>query len=409
MGRNRLSIQLLYSHRLEAIGTLASGVAHDFNNVLTAILGYTEILESRLTDTTSAKHPLDGIRRVSRQASAFSKALLAFTSESSPEKSTLDLTAVAQSTVKWLRRVLPASVELEAEFPRDPLWANVDATRFQQVIVSLALTARDAVPEGGTIHVRLDHKPPSRLDGQNGSRHETALLSVFDGRPGAWCDPRPATPRKDEADLGLSIIRGIIHDHDGQVDVTSENGVRIGITVTLPMCAPPEQPVENGGPAPVAATGSGETLILAEDNRQVRAILSSVLESAGYTVIQASNGIDAMSALEPIASKVRLVVLDADLPQRSGMSCLREMRSQSPRLKAIMISGLTDVAASVSDLEDVVSLGKPFDVAELTHIVGRSLERNLPDKEEPYANNYGSAGRRSCAGSRICRRAPRQR
>ena len=201
-------------------------------------------------------------------------------------------------------------------------------------------------------------------------------------------DARSAAAGKDHADLGLTVIDGIVHDHGGHLEVRPRNGSAIGITVSLPLCAPPQHPAGSDRPTRVAVTGNGETLIVAEDNRQVRAILSSVLESAGYTVVQASDGNDAMSAFEPIASTVRLVVLDADLPQRSGISCLREMRSRSPRLKAIVISGLADAARDVRELEDVVFLGKPFDVAELTRIVGRSLE---PGLSNPGPSNPGFA------------------
>ena len=383
--RQRLEAELRQSQKLEAIGTLASGVAHDFNNLIMAVMGYAESARAELPTGHPAHAGLDMIRKVADQAAGLTRSLLAFTHKSPARMAPTDLVQAVRDGVALLRRLLPDAVVLRTCLPDHPVWVMADATQVQQVILNLGANARDAMPEGGDLTVAV-----SRGDGD-------ATIEVVDTGVGMTPEVQARVfepffttkPRGVGTGLGLWLIHGVVKEHKGRVQVASTPGKGSRFTVTLPLTDAPSLPAT---PAPTPQVNPGVRVLLVDDNDFVRAVIASSLRKAGYRVHEAIDGQEAMARFDHLRDELDAVVIDQDLPRRGGVTCLQAMRALKPELGVVLITG------EVSDERhlpgDTGLLQKPFNVSELLE----TLFMQLKSVRSTQGDRSGAAKTRSIPG-----------
>lgn len=378
--RLRLEANLRHAQKMEAVGTLATGIAHDFNNLLTAISGYTELAKGDLPSDHPARESLDVVSTVVRDAGGIANALLTFSRKTTTGRSCVDLVKVVKDSLKLLRRILPAGVELRDSLKSsDPIHVLADVGQMHQVLMNLITNAKDAMPDGGVITVGL-----RETDGPAGGKG--VAVTVEDNGCGMSpdvaarvFDPFFTTkPRGRGTGLGMAMVHGIIKEHEGQIDIQSETGKGTRITIRLAVCGPP-QPSANGAEEALAeASRLGLKVLLAEDDAYVRAILLDTLRTAGYEVIPVGDGAEAMVRFKECPTAYCLGVLDIELPQMSGLDCCKEMQAAVPELPIILITGNPEFSIEGRRDERVVLLRKPFKMSELIHVTRMMLADRVP-------------------------------
>ena len=384
--REALQEQLHQAHKMEAVGQLAAGVAHDFSNLLTVIRGHADRAGTMSADENQARKELESIREATRQAADLTRGLLTFSQKLPTEKKPVDLCAIVEESGRLLRRVLPAAVELKVDAAcASPLWVNADQTQLQQVVLNLAINARDAMPDGGTLRVALspatvaDIASPAGASDSSGSFARLVVTDTGVGMPpevqARVFEPFYTTKTRGQGTgLGLSIVHGVVKDHGGRIEVESEVGKGTTFTVVLP-CIQAVPVHDTPTPSTIVPQGTGELVLLAEDDRHVRGIIASTLESLGYEVAQAGDGPTVLEVFAQHRDRVRLLVLDADLPERSGPDCLCELREGGATTPAIVITG--NVTLDPDELgRGTMLLRKPFGMPELAEAVSEALGMN---------------------------------
>ncbi len=387
-----LEEQLRHAQKLEAVGTLASGVAHDFNNLLTAIFGYTDHAKSVLQPGHPALRALDMVEQAAQQAAGVTRSLLTFSRKDVTTKAPVNLRSVMTESLRLLRRLLPAAIEIADDIPPGlDVWVNGDATQLQQVLMNLAVNARDAMPEGGRLRVslRLDPsgQPGPEPSDQTGTQ-PTAVLGIEDTGIGMSeetqsriFDPFFTTkPREQGTGLGMSIIHGIVSDHGGWIMVESELESGTRITIKLPCCDVPRGEPDGSG-APQSRRGRGEVVLLVEDDQHTRSIMLSTLRTQGYDVVDACDGVQAMAILAGRRDAFRLIILDMDLAKKSGSACLREIERTCADIPVVAVMGGAELDFPEELRKNQTILTKPFRMSELTSLTAYMLNE-FPRKEE---------------------------
>ncbi len=363
--RRRFERELRQSQKMEAVGHLASGVAHDFNNLLSAIFGHTSLARRTLPEGHPANQSLERVEEAARQASGVTSALLTFARKGPTDKRRACLADIVEQALRLLRRTLPARVELVTHLD-DGVRVNADATQLQQVVLNLAINARDAMPAGGTLEITV------RGEGND------AVLEVRDTGLGIAPEaiPRVFEPffttkaRGEGTGLGLAIVHGIVREHAGRVEVSSTVGQGSTFRVFLPRAL---EQRETPQPDAAPVRGAGEMILLAWGNRQVREIVGSVLRGHGFEVSQVEEPLRLASSAMSAGSRLGLVVIDADLPGQSPWRLVSELRGQGVRVPVIVVSGKeTEAQAAVFD-RDVVVLRKPFQMSALALAVSEAI------------------------------------
>lgn len=386
--RTSLEAQLHQSQKLEAIGQLSTGVAHDFNNLLTAILGHLELAKQRGDLNKEVEATLSYIEQAARQAAGVTRSLLTFSRKLPVDKQHVDLHTVLKESVRLFRRMLPAMIQLEVEHDEsEPIFADVDPNQIQQMIVNLALNARDAMAAAGTLTIGLARVPRSdfavKLEGASTSPQVDAYARIAVSDTGMGMPPEvrarifePFYTTKNRAQgtgLGLAVVHGIVRDHEGHIVVTSEPDQGTTVEVFLP-CADSQDQAELGenGSIPRA---QGETVLLAEDNRFVRETTAMMLRSVGFEVMQVEDGQAFYETATQQADDIDLLIVDIDLPKRNGADCLRELRQKGIGKPAIGITGSGLSSVDTEGLEDFVLLRKPFQVSQIASLAVERLSQ----------------------------------
>jgi PAS domain S-box-containing protein len=383
--RRRLEEQFLQAQKMEAVGRLAGGVAHDFNNLLTVILSYGELLRPRLADPDDLGM-VEEITRAVGQASSLTRQLLAFGRKGVIQPRVLDLGAAVAQTQKMLRRLIGEDVELAVARPAGPVAVKADPGQLEQVLLNLAINARDAMPQGGRLTVEVQ---VVELDGAYAAAHlrvrpgAYALLAVSDTGVGMDAatrarafEPFFTTKGEKGTGLGLATVYGVVEQSGGHVAVYSEPGRGTTFKVYLPLV-----PDGAEAPAPRAPAGppprGSETVLLAEDEGVVRALARQVLESHGYTVLEAGDGRQALNLAGLHAGPVHLLVTDLVMPGAGGREVAERLRAQRPGLKVLYLSGYTDDAVVRHGVLEAEAdfLQKPFTPAALARKVREVLSR----------------------------------
>ncbi|MBP1772294.1 MAG: sensor histidine kinase response regulator [Holophagaceae bacterium] len=379
----RLEEQLRQSQKMEAIGQLAGGVAHDFNNILTAIMGFSNLARMKMAHDDPLRPLIDQILASSDRAAHLTKGLLAFSRKQVIQPKPADLNAIVKSVDRLLARLIGEDIELNTELTGESLILMVDVGQIEQVLMNLATNARDAMPKGGTLTISTE----ARELGADfvhahgfGKAGRYAVVTVSDNGVGMSeairekiFDPFFTTKEQGKGTgLGLSIVYGIVKQHEGAINVYSEPGKGTTFRIYLPLVAIPvetERP-EQGTPP----QGGTETILLAEDDQGVRTLTTTYLREFGYRVIEAVDGRDAVETYTEHAGEIDLLILDVIMPKMSGKDAFDAIRAQHPEAKALFISGYTADALHRKGIfeEGIQFLAKPMSPFELLKKV-RSL------------------------------------
>jgi signal transduction histidine kinase/CheY-like chemotaxis protein len=369
--------RLRHAQKMEAVGQLAGGIAHDFNNLLTGILSYVELIQGELRPDDPIRADLDQIRHTGERAAALTRQLLAFSRRQVLQPRVLSLHAVVSELEPMLRRLLGPVVALEVA--TDPALAPVlaDPSQLEQVLVNLAVNARDAMPSGGTVtistaNIQLGAADDARANGVRAGAYVT--LSVGDTGVGMDVptqarifDPFFSTkPTGHGSGLGLSTVYGIVEQSGGHIAVESAPAQGATFTIFLPRhegaeAAPPAMPDRRRLP------GGQETLLLVEDEAAVRSSVRRLLEKHGYTVIEARHGQDALTLMESGAAPIDMVVTDLVMPEMGGRELVERLRARQPALKVLFMSGYSELAVAGNGVMPQGSgfVEKPFTVEQL--------------------------------------------
>ena len=365
--RKRLEAELLSAQKLDSLGRLAGGVAHDFNNLLTGITGYASLLLERANGDGELTRDLNEIKRAADRAAELTKQLLAFGRRQVLKPRPLDLNAVLADTGLLLRRLLGEHVEL-ALAPADDLGTvRADPGQLEQVIVNLAVNARDAMPDGGKLTIATrnadDHVELVVIDTGVGMDEETRAR-VFDPF---------FTTREQGVGLGLASVYGIVHQSGGEVSVESAPGVGSTFVVRLPRVA---DAVEAPPPVPQheAAPGTG-TILLVEDEDVVRELARRVLERQGYTVLTCANGGEAIALADADDRPIDLLLTDVVMPGLRGYEVAQRVAATRPEIKILYMSGYAEEAlVGRAAINGSALIEKPFAIDALTRRVRETLD-----------------------------------
>ncbi|MCH7526192.1 MAG: response regulator [Planctomycetes bacterium] len=384
----KLEEELLQAHKAEAVGMLAGGIAHDFNTLLTAIFGWLEIAGSELPAEHSARDALRMAEKAARQAMGLTRSLLTISHRAPTEMQRIRLDEVVEESVRLLARLLPASIEQRMELPEETVWIDGDPTQVQQVLMNLAVNARDAMPDGGTLWIKLETRP--RTDVPKAAQCESfsggvAVLSVRDSGCGLSPDveARALEPffttksRERGTGLGLSIVQAIVTSHGGWIDIDSEVDRGSTFTVYLPRKEPAAMPAEAEPCRQLEETAPPACVLVVEDNDLVRAMLATILTDAGHSVREAADGEEAIRILTEHADEIGLAIVDLDLPKVNGVSVLTTASKLSSRLRGIGITGFPINDATRKRIEDLgyPVLNKPFQVHAIKELVAQLLKK----------------------------------
>jgi len=391
--KRQLENQFAQSQKMQAVGQLAGGIAHDFNNVLSAIMMANDFLLNAHKPTDPSFQDIMQIKQNATRAATLVRQLLAFSRRQTLRPQVLDLGDALSDLTMLLKRLIGEKVKLDVVHGRD-LWpVKVDVSQFEQVIVNLAVNARDAMPEGGKLVVKtsnLSTQEATRLQAKGMPAADYVRIDVSDTGTGMTAEivdkifePFFSTKEVGKGTgLGLSTVYGIVKQTGGFIYVDSTPGQGTMFSIYLPRhivekdAEPPAPVIEPGAakPKPADLTGQG-TILLVEDEDGLRSLNARGLRSRGYTVIEAENGVDALEALEAEGGTVDLVVSDVVMPEMDGPTMLAEMRKKNAGLKIIFVSGYAEDAfeKSLPDGEQFAFLPKPFTLSQLVGAVKETM------------------------------------
>jgi len=394
--RQRLEEQLRTSQKLEAIGSLAGGVAHDFNNLLSVILGCTEFALLKIGEGDPAHADLQEIRRAAGRAASLTSQLLAFGRKQVLKPVPLDLNVLVRETERMLRRILGEDIDIALALVEHLGTVKADPSQTGQVIMNLAINARDAMPDGGRLTLETANV---EIDPEFSARHLAlepgpyVCLAVTDTGCGMEeavkariFEPFFTTKEKGRGTgLGLSTVYGIVKQSGGDVWVYSEPGIGTTFKIYLPALAGPPSPHTAAPGAAVEAHGT-ETILVVEDEESVRKIAKRILETAGYRVFAAGSGPEALAVCEQRAGEIHLVLTDVVLPLMSGQALAERIAKTYPTIRLLFMSGYTDNAFVHQGALEASTpfIDKPFTAQDLTRKVREVLNGGRQKAESSH-------------------------
>ena len=385
--RRLLEDQLRQAQKMEAVGMLAGGIAHDFNNLLTIITGYSQLLLGTMTQQDPNRSSVEQIMKAGERAAALTRQLLAFSRRQVLQPKVLDLNQVVAGLGTMLRRLIGEDVDLRLEMGPDLGRVSADPGQMEQVVMNLALNARDAMPRGGTLTIETanlildEHYTETHVSVKPG---RYVMLAVSD--TGTGMDPEtrsrlfePFFTTKGQGrgtGLGLSTVFGIIKQSGGNVEVYTEPGRGTSFKVYLPR-VDQAAPVEREALQAKPAKGS-ETILIVEDDEMVRKLVRETLEREGYRLFEAVDAMDATRICRTYPDPIHLMITDVVMPKLSGRELADRVAPMRPEMKVLYMSGYTDNAVLNNGVLDqhMAFLQKPFTPQALARKVREVLENN---------------------------------
>lgn len=422
--QRQLEQQVAQAQKMDTVGQLAGGIAHDFNNVLQAIIGYSDLLLASHRPTDPAFQDIMQIKQNANRAASLVRQLLAFSRRQTLRPEVMSVGEALSDLTLLLKRLLGERVDLDLKHGRDIWPIKADVNQFEQVIVNLAVNARDAMPEGGRLLIRTANVDKGSLTDEHqlgAPEGDHVLIEVLDTGQGIPPDVmekifEPFFTTKDigkGTGLGLSTVFGIVKQSGGTIDVRSTVGEGTAFRIYFPRHEPAAEPAADLALPPAiglssaqiaasrlkgtpelarAASGDPEkpaprkpvpdhtgqgVILLVEDEDPVRAVNSRALSARGYTVLEAASGLDALRIFEETTQPIDLVVSDVVMPEMDGPTLLRELRKNHPDLKVIFVSGYAEDAfrKNLPDGEEFNFLPKPFSLKQLVETVKETIAR----------------------------------
>jgi two-component system, cell cycle sensor histidine kinase and response regulator CckA len=366
------------NQKLEALGQLAAGVAHDFNNLLVAILGNIE-LARQTQDPNEHAELLDEAGHAALRARDLTSQLLAFGRRQPLKQRKVDIATLVRDTVRMLQRLIPEVIEIKLDITESAITVLGDAGQLEQALVNLCVNARDAMPNGGSLTIQCfsddNTLQPTNLD---------AVIIVSDTGSGIPDELQSKvfdpffTTKATGTGLGLSTAYGVVTQHGGTLSISSDRHTGTSITIRLPAELAAGSGVPTSRKPTGLTSGNGETILVAEDERPVRNIVARILRRAGYVVLEARDGQEAVDTFKANQRSVSLLLLDAVMPRKSGSDALAEVRLLAPSIPVVMSSGYSDVLANNRELAPQTAfLGKPYEPDDLLRTVREQLDAAL--------------------------------
>ncbi|MEW6542806.1 MAG: ATP-binding protein [Nitrospirota bacterium] len=388
----RLSEESLrQAQKMEAVGKLAGGIAHDFNNLLTVIIGYSETLLRKLIPKDPLRRSAEQIRQAAERATSLTNQLLAFSRKQVLQPKVLDLNLLVTNMETMLRRLIGEHIKMVSSLCPELWLVQADPGQLEQVILNLALNARDAMEQGGQLTIHTDNvELDARYDHPHGSMPPGPYVKLAVSDTGCGMSPETQArlfepffttkgPGKGTG-MGLATVYGIVRQSNGGIVVTSAPGQGSTFTIYLPR-AEGTPATFSSGPEIEEAPSGLETVLLVEDEDGVRTLAREVLEESGYTVLEAANGFEAMAISERCAGPIHLLITDVVMPGMSGRELAQRFEVVRPEAKVLFISGYTDDAIGHHGILDQATafLQKPFTPAAILKkvretLVGRSTQ-----------------------------------
>jgi PAS domain S-box-containing protein len=386
--RKKLEAQLHQAQKMEAVGQLAGGIAHDFNNILTAITGYSSIILLRIEKESPLRHFVQQVLTAAERATELTNGLLTFSRRQVLHAKPMDLCGVVRGLEKMLRRIVPEDIDFRTTVPDKDLIVMADKGQIGQVLMNLVTNAKDAMPRGGNLTIEVS---PVVMEERFVHAHgfgepgDYACVTVSDTGQGMDEETRKrifepffTTKEVDKGTgLGMAIIYGIIQQHNGYISVYSEKERGTTFKIYLPLIAEgikEEHDTREAEPPP----GGTETVLLAEDDATVLELHRMILEEAGYKVIEAVDGQDALDKFTEHRTEVDILATDVIMPKINGKSLFEEISKIRPDMKVLFISGYTkDLIVERGIMEDEFSvITKPVTSHELLKKMRELLDRN---------------------------------
>ena len=385
--QKKLEAQFLQAQKMEAVGRLAGGVAHDFNNLLTVINANSQLGMMELKEIDPLREKFDSIQKAGEKAANLTRQLLAFSRRQAMEMRVLDLNMVLQDLEKMLRRLIGEDIELTTVLHKDLGRIKADPGQIEQAVLNLVINARDAMPSGGKLtietgNVNIDREYTLTHMGIKPGRY--VMLSVSDNGVGMKpeiqeriFEPFFTTKEKGKGTgLGLSTVYGVAKQTGGDISVYSELGSGTTFKIYFPQV---DEPLEETGKKVTRGKmqGGHETILVVEDEEEVRTLAAGILKRHGYNVLEASHGGDAILLCEQYKEPIHLLLSDVIMPEMSGPDFAHRLKYIFPEIKVLFMSGYTDNALFKNGLLDggVFFLQKPFSVGKLTEKVREVLDK----------------------------------
>lgn len=380
-----LSRQLQQAQKMEAVGTLAGGVAHDFNNILQVTLGYTELMLNDRNLLENHRSDLSKIRDSAVRGADLVQRLMTFSRKTETNLRPLDLNNSVTEIRKMLERTIPKMIKIELNLAEDLKTVNADPTQIDQILMNLSVNARDAMPDGGilkfeTANIQVDERLFQGVSGLQPGWH--VMLSVSDTGSGIDTDHiehifEPFFTTKDVnqgTGLGLAIVHSVVQNHGGHVTCESRLGIGTTFKIFLPSFVCYE--VGENSPRAFDQLGGSETILVVDDDPMIRDLSLRILTRVGYKVLEASNGFEAINIYQGSPNSIDLVLLDLIMPQMGGKSCLDKLLEIKKDVKVIIATGYSSESEASLISPDLVKgfVNKPFEMNELMRVVRKALD-----------------------------------
>ena len=375
--RKTLEEQLRQAQKMETVGQLAGGIAHDFNNILTVIMGFGHLLHASLPPGDPNRNNITQIISAADRAAHLTKSLLAISRKQAMQLQQVEMNELTRNHTEFLGRILGGDVALKIVLTGEPLFVTADGGQIEQVIMNLAINARDAMPGGGELVIRTSLV---QLEREFNTEHgcgmpgRYALITLSDTGTGMDETTRKkifepfftTKARGHGTGLGLSIVYGIVKQHGGHITILSERGSGTTFSIYLPLTAEKgEVPVK---PAALVPHGGKETILVIEDDPVVRSLMESLLKGFGYCVISTDNGSDAIELFKTKWQEIDLALIDVIMPKMNGKQVCELLRKRSPHLKVLFQSGyaadlIRDRGVLVEGVDLIMKPSKPDELA----------------------------------------------
>ncbi len=376
--RERLQAQYLQAAKMESIGQLAGGVAHDFNNMLQTILACSELALAEAPPATPLREYLQDTIKAAEQSANLTRQLLAFARRQNIAPRVLDLNDAVTDALKMLRRLIGEGIQLTWKPAASPWVVKMDPAQVVQILANLCVNARDAISGTGTIEIATENVHLDKTAGPDAAPGEYVALSVTDDGCGMESgviekifEPFFTTKEPGRGTgLGLAMVYGIVRQNNGWIDVRSAPGKGTKFVISLPRFVGPPGGAEEAGAAPAPAEppkGNGETILLVEDEPGILDSLRSLLAKLGYRVLTAATSGDAIRQAKSYSGEIHLLVADVVMPEMNGQELAREIRRVRPGIKRLFISGhaAESIFPPEGPGEPACCLQKPFSITEL--------------------------------------------
>ena len=385
MEKRSLEEQLRQAQKVEAVGTLAGGVAHDFNNILTAIIGFGSLMEMKMAADDPMLKSLQQILSAADRAADLTRSLLAFSKRQLTDIRRIELNRIIKGFEKMLKRLLREDIELDISLCEGETSVMADAGQVEQVLINLATNSRDAMPKGGAISVKTERvimdETTATANGLSTSGTYVALIFTDSGTGmdentlSRIFDPQFTTKKDSEGTgLGLSVCYGIIRKHNGSILCESAEGRGTCFTIYLP--AAPEASARNDVLSALGHLRGTESILLAEDDLSVLGLSRSTLEQFGYKVVEAIDGNEAVRLYLEQGNTIHLCILDVIMPKKRGVEAFYEIRQVNPNARVLFISGYSEDFLAKQNLPPgVMLLKKPLPPVRLLEAVRAVLDK----------------------------------